>query len=154
MVTYEKGKVILRQGEKADCMYFVHSGVIGIYKDYGTNHANKVAEIHEGEYLGEMELIEMTGRSATAVVLSDTAELEVLSDNDYLDMVSHNPVQVFLMMKTLTERLRKTTADYNSACQTVYETVMCVREDIEPSPELIENQKRFSGVYLTNIGRY
>ena len=108
----------------------------------------------EGDFIGEMELIEMTGRSATAVVLSDTAELEVLSDNDYLDMVSHNPVQVFLMMKTLTERLRKTTADYNSACQTVYETVMCVRDDIEPSPELIENQKRFSGVYLTNIGRY
>ena len=41
MVTYEKGKVILRQGEKGDCMYYVHSGVIGIYKDYGTNHANK-----------------------------------------------------------------------------------------------------------------
>ena len=53
MVTYEKGEVILRQGEKADCMYLVHSGVIGIFKDYGTNHANKVAEVHEGEYLGK-----------------------------------------------------------------------------------------------------
>ena len=145
--TFQKGDVIFRQGERGECMYVIISGTIGIYKEFETSHESKIAELSNGDFLGEMELVESMPRSATAVVLSDAAELDRITDDNYLDFFTENPVQVYLIMKQLSERLRETTKNYADACRTVYETLQAVESGKEPDPRLREQQLRFSRAY-------
>ena len=147
LITYQKGDVLFRQGERQKCMYVIMSGTVGIYKDFGTERENLIAELGARDFLGEMELIENAPRSATAVVLSDRVEVDRISDDHYLDFFEQNPVQVYLIMKQLSARLRETTKNYDDACRTVYETLHCAETGEEPSAWLKEHQQRFCGQF-------
>lgn len=94
-----------------------------------------------------MELIEDTPRSASGVVISEEAELRQYSEDNYLDLIEKNPVQVYLIMKQLTERLRKTTQDFMEACKTIHGVLKTASSHEEPSRELLENVRKFSGIY-------
>ena len=39
--TYKKGQVIFKEGDKADCMYDIRWGSVGIYANYGTKQENR-----------------------------------------------------------------------------------------------------------------
>ena len=126
LITYQKGDVLFRQGERQKCMYVIMSGTVGIYKDFGTERENLIA---------------------AAVVLSDRVEVDRISDDHYLDFFEQNPVQVYLIMKQLSARLRETTKNYDDACRTVYETLHCAETGEEPSAWLKEHQQRFCGQF-------
>ena len=144
---FNQGDVVFRQGEREHVMYEILSGTVGIYKDYGTAHENKIAVLGEGDFIGEMELIESSPRSATGVVLSESAELRPYTDDNYLEFFETNPVQVYLIMKQLSERLRQTTQEYTEACRVIHEALAAASSREEPSPGLVESMKKFSGIY-------
>ena len=146
-ILFHRGDFVVRQGARENWMYQILSGTIGVYKDYGTENERKVAELGAGEFIGEMELIEDTPRSATGVVLSDDAELKQYSDDNYLELIEKNPVQVYLIMKQLTERLRKTTQDYTEACRTIHEVLKTASSHEKPGQELLDAIQKFSGIY-------
>lgn len=143
----KRGDVVVRQGARENWMYQILSGSIGIYKDYGSASERKLAELGVGDFFGEMELIEDTPRSASGVVISEEAELRQYSEDNYLDLIEKNPVQVYLIMKQLTERLRKTTQDFMEACKTIHGVLKTASSHEEPSRELLENVRKFSGIY-------
>ncbi len=145
--TFRNGEIVVRQGEQGDCMYVILSGTVGIFREYGSELEYKIAELGPGDFMGEMELIEKGGRSATGVVLSESAELERITEENYLDFFENNPVQVYLIMKQLSERLRQTTQNYTNACRAVYELVQNRETGEEPSLWLRENEQRFCGSY-------
>lgn len=144
---FKRGDVVVRQGARENWMYQILSGSIGIYKDYGSAGERKLAELGVGDFFGEMELIEDTPRSASGVVISEEAELRQYSEDNYLDLIEKNPVQVYLIMKQLTERLRKTTQDFMEACKTIHGVLKTASSYEEPSRELLENVRKFSGIY-------
>ena len=145
--TFQKGDIIFHQGDSGDCMYSILSGSVGIIKNYREEHETVIAVLGEGDFVGEMELIESAKRSATAVALSDKVQLNRLTDNNYLDFFESNPLQVYLIMKQLSERLRVTTQDYTDACRTIYETMKVLESGETPSSQLLEDQKRFHSAY-------
>ena len=120
-VQFNKDGVICRQGEIGKCMYCINSGSVAVYSDYGTPGERKLAELKEGEFFGEMELIENTPRSATVVAMEDGTLLDVITEDNFLDFFEENSVKVFMMLKQLSQRLRKTTKDYLDVCRTIYE---------------------------------
>lgn len=147
IVTFKKGDVIFRQDDRENFMYAILSGTVGIYKEYEKDRENKVAELSAGQFLGEMELVEEEPRSATAVALSDTVQLKRISDENYLSFFEQNPVQVYLIMKQLSENLRQTTRNYAEACRTLDETLKVMESGAQPSAVLLEQQKRFRSDY-------
>ena len=147
IVTFKNGEVIFRQDDRENFMYAILSGTVGIYKDYGTERENMVAELEAGKFLGEMEMVDGRPRSATAVVHSDSVQLEKISDENYLDFFEQNPVQVFFIMKQLSEHLRETTMKYAEACRTLDESLRTIERGEEPSEQLLEQQRRFRSDY-------
>ena len=141
--TYQKGEILFRQGAREKCMYVILSGTVGIYTDFETDHKNLIAELGANDFLGEMGLIEDAPRSAAAVALSDVVEVDLITDDNYLDFFEQNPVQVYLIMKQLSERLRETTKNYDDACRVIYETLHNAETGAAPSPWLTEHQQRF-----------
>ena len=120
-ITYSKDQVIFRQGDYAQNMFDIISGKIGIYRDYGTEKEKRIAELEAGEVFGEMGMIEYCPRSATAVVLSDSAVLQELAESDLNEYFKDKPEKLLQLMRLLSRRIRETTQKYVDVCRTVSE---------------------------------
>jgi len=108
-IGYEKqlraGETLFKEGDAGDEMYLIRSGKIKIVKDMeGTTKTLTV--IGEGEFFGEMALLDKSPRSAAAIAESD-AKLIIVDRDAFLSSVNKNPFIKYII-ETLTTRLRKT----------------------------------------------
>ena len=118
-ITFNKDQVIFRQGEFGSAMYDVLSGEIGIYTDYQGADEKQIAVIKAGEVLGEMGLIEVYPRSATAVVLTDGTVVIELKEDDLRAYLQVKPEKLLQVMRQLSSRIRETTEKYVDVCRAV-----------------------------------
>jgi putative ABC transport system ATP-binding protein len=80
--THAFGDVIVRQGEPGDKFYVIHRGRAEVHKqDDGSGRV--LATLKEGDFFGELALLNDQPRSAT-VVAQEPLELFVLSKEDFL----------------------------------------------------------------------
>src|ERR1051325_471517 len=98
---------LFRQGEKGDAMYLIESGRVRISIRDEENNEVTLAELAQGDFFGEMSIIDGRQRSADASVIED-ARLAVLSRDAFLSFVRTNPDVALEMLSALTDRLRRT----------------------------------------------
>ena len=116
--TYKQGDVIFNQGEWGTDMYEIAAGKIAIYADYGTDAAELLTELEAGKYFGEMGMIDVMPRSATAVAAEDS-EVVVISGGEFGTYYQNKPDVIIAVLANMTKRLRELSADYLDACQTI-----------------------------------
>jgi CRP-like cAMP-binding protein len=108
---YKSSEVIFWQDEPGVGMYIVQSGEVGIFQDYDAPEQKQLARLSQGDFFGEMALLEDDNRSATAVALSESHLLGVFHP-DLFDLFERKPelgVKVlFTLANMLAQRLRKT----------------------------------------------
>ena len=105
--TYQNGEVIFRQGDFAHGMYNILKGSVGIYLDYGKPTEKKLSVLGVGEFLGEMGMIEVYPRSATAVAEEDDTQLREIDEKEFSDYFREDPTQLLAMMRQMSGRLRE-----------------------------------------------
>ena len=118
---FQKGALIFREGDTADCMYAVNSGRVGVYAAYGTAEEKLLAEYTQDGYFGEMGLLEHAPRSAAAVALQDDTCLEAVNEESFLGYFREHPEQVLRIMQQLSGNLRKASRDYAETCRRIAE---------------------------------
>jgi CRP-like cAMP-binding protein len=141
---FRRGDVIFRAGDAGACMYDVRKGKVGIFTDYGTEYQEKLTELGEGAFFGEMGMLDNSPRSADAVALSDGTAIGVIGEDDLGALFAEDPGRVLAMLKNMTSRLRDLTVDYLTACQTVKS--LSEAEAGELPDELRERVERYAGV--------
>lgn len=71
--TYLKGETIFAQGDIGRALFIVFSGKIALSRfDPATQKSEVLAEVSQGEFFGEMALLEEMPRTATAAALEET----------------------------------------------------------------------------------
>ena len=98
---------LFRQGDKGDAMYLIESGRVRISIEDDDKQELTLAELAQGDFFGEMSIIDGRQRSANAHVIED-ARLAVLSRDTFLSFVRTNPDVALEMLSALTDRLRRT----------------------------------------------
>jgi len=98
---------LFNQGDKGNAMYLIESGRVRISIRDEDEHELTLAELAQGDFFGEMSIIDGRQRSADARVLED-ARLAVLPRDDFLRFVRNNPDVALEMLSALTDRLRRT----------------------------------------------
>ncbi|HJU93104.1 MAG TPA: DUF1003 domain-containing protein [Pyrinomonadaceae bacterium] len=98
---------LFRQGDKGDAMYLIESGRVRISIQDDNQQELTLTELAQGDFFGEMSLIDGRQRSANAHVIED-ARLAVLSRDAFLSFVRTNPDVALEMLSALTDRLRRT----------------------------------------------
>ena len=63
-VAFEDGECVIKQGDSADCMYFVEDGLIRIALEKDGD-SKDVSLLKKGDYFGEMALVMNQPRSAS-----------------------------------------------------------------------------------------
>jgi uncharacterized membrane protein len=101
------GTQLFRKGENGDAMYLVESGRVRISITDQDGRELTLAENAQGDFFGEMALIDGRQRSADAKVI-ENARLAVLARQDFLSFVRSSPDMALEMLAALTDRLRRT----------------------------------------------
>src|SRR5918994_356207 len=98
---------LFRQGDRGDGMYLIESGRVRIsIRDHDEQEVI-LAELAQGDFFGEMSIIDGRQRSADAQVIED-ARLAILSRDAFLSFVRTNPDVALEMLSALIDRLRRT----------------------------------------------
>ena len=98
---------LFRQGDTGDGMYLIESGRVRISIRDDDKQELTLAELAQGDFFGEMSIIDGRQRSADAQVIED-ARLAILSRDAFLSFVRTNPDVALEMLSALTDRLRRT----------------------------------------------
>ena len=144
-VSFQKGDVIFREGEFGNTMFEVRSGSVGIYVKYGTEDEKKLTELGAGRIFGEMSVVEVYPRSATAVALSDVT-LEKVTAAEINEYFGSAPDKLLEIMRGQTRRLRELTADYEEVCKTIAEW-KAKDDDGEQKGGLMGALKKFAAIF-------
>jgi CRP/FNR family cyclic AMP-dependent transcriptional regulator len=98
---------LFRQGDEGDAMYLIESGRIRISVLDDDKKDVTLAELAQGDFFGEMSIIDGRQRSADARVIEDS-RLAILSRPAFLTFVRKKPDVALEMLSALTDRLRRT----------------------------------------------
>src|SRR6185295_2006377 len=98
---------LFKQGDKGDAMYLIERGRVRISIRDEDGQELTLAELAQGDFFGEMSLIDGRQRSADAQVIED-ANLAILSRDAFLAFVRTNPDVALEMLSALSDRLRRT----------------------------------------------
>jgi len=146
---YERGTVIVREGEAGSSMFEIRFGRVGVYRDYGKASETMLAELDTGKVFGEMSLLDHAPRSATVVVLEDHTALTEVTEEDFYAYFEQNPSMVLEILGQMCNRLRVTTKNYKDACQTVYDTVETEKKGETKSKSLLGRIRELCDFYST-----
>ncbi len=109
--TFMPDEVVFHERQPGAGMYFIKKGRIELTKTVNEERV-KIAELGEGEFFGEMSLIENYPRSAQATAAVKTEVLGIFRP-DLFDLIDRNPrlgSKILLKLsERLANRLRKTT---------------------------------------------
>ncbi len=101
------GTQLFRKGDSGDAMYLIQSGRVRISIKDEDGKEVTLAELAQGDFFGEMALIDGRQRSADATVFED-ARFAVLSRQNFLSFVRSSPDVALEMLAALSDRLRRT----------------------------------------------
>jgi CRP/FNR family cyclic AMP-dependent transcriptional regulator len=113
----EPGEILFREGDDADCVYFVIEGELDVIKEsVGPKPKAKhvlITTLAKGRSLGEMSVIDKTPRSATVKVREKAILATLKADGFDLLLLNHPRVGIKILKgiaRLLSLNLRKTSS--------------------------------------------
>ena len=113
---YGKGEIIIREGDIGKSFYKILHGKVGVYINYGEKDQIKLTELNEGQYFGEMAVIETYPRSTT-VVAEEPVKLMEIPEEELNQFLLEEPDRIKEIMRHLGCRTRELTYEYSEAMQ-------------------------------------
>ncbi len=101
---YKKGDYLFFDGEKGNEMFVIVEGTVDVIK--GSRGNEKVlATLRQGDFFGEMAILNNSARSATAKISSETAKILVIDDTTFDSMIRGNVEIAVKMLEKISDRL-------------------------------------------------
>lgn len=108
---YQPEEVIFMEGQPGTGMYSITSGAVNIVLNYKRDNQIQLAQLKDGDFFGELSLLDESPRSATAAAVGGT-ELAGFFRSDLMDLIEKSPSLgnkiVLALAEVLGERLRAT----------------------------------------------
>ena len=103
---YPKNSVILFEDDPGDALYVVGKGQVKVVLIGEDGREVILSVLGEGEFFGEMALIDDEPRSAHVIAMEDST-LYVLRREDFQGILEHSPGIGLALLKELSRRLRR-----------------------------------------------
>jgi CRP-like cAMP-binding protein len=102
---YSDGKIIVREGEPGSSVFLVGRGSVQVLLEGENGADTPIATLRQGEFFGEMALIEKKPRAATVKTKESCVLLEIKGQEFLKLLDEHKDVESKMLLK-LSERLR------------------------------------------------
>ncbi|MCS5646217.1 MAG: Crp/Fnr family transcriptional regulator [Candidatus Marinimicrobia bacterium] len=103
---YETGKFIFLEDSEGEQCFFVVQGSVKVTRLSKDGREVILAMLNEGEFFGEMALLDGESRSANVIALEET-EVLTLNREDFLVVLHDYPQIAIQLLKEMADRLRK-----------------------------------------------
>ena len=103
---YEPGKFIFLEDSEGEQCFFVVQGSVKVTRLSKDGREVILAMLNEGEFFGEMALLDGESRSANVIALEETDVL-TLNREDFLVVLHDYPQIAIQLLKEMADRLRK-----------------------------------------------
>jgi CRP/FNR family cyclic AMP-dependent transcriptional regulator len=111
--TFPKNTIIISEGDDSDSMYVVLSGQVKVYLSDDEGKEIILNILKDGDYFGELALLDEAPRSASVMTLDD-CKLAVLAKTAFDECLKANPAIALQVIKGLSARLRYLTENVKS----------------------------------------
>jgi CRP-like cAMP-binding protein len=102
--SFPKGTILCREGDAGHEMFIIQKGKVRVRKKVGKGE-KVLAELSDGEFIGEMALLLGMDRSATVEVIEDSKVL-VVGPDTFESLLKNSPEIAMKMLKKMALRLR------------------------------------------------
>jgi CRP-like cAMP-binding protein len=102
---FQDGEYVVRQGEVGDCMYLVLRGELEVLRR-SSGREFVIAMLYEGDFFGEMALVESDIRSASVRAVGRAVLLK-LEKETFLQRVHEEPLLAYQLLVQMSKRLRE-----------------------------------------------
>ena len=110
-IKFTDGKVIFEDKTEGNCLFLVLSGSVKISKHLRTGEEVVLGILHEGDFFGELDLIDRRQRSARATANGDCT-LAKLEKKDFDKLLKLSPAFAMNLLHMVTLRLRTNNLTY------------------------------------------
>ena len=98
-IHFKEGEVITQQKHTVDTLNLIYNGTVDVTVD-----GSKVAQLKDGQFVGEMSFLTEKPATATCVVKHDT-ELLVWPQKEFKDLLKRNPSLYFTIQSLLSAQV-------------------------------------------------
>ena len=109
VVTYEPGQVLVRKDDVGDAAYVIIAGDADVTVPAAEGDIT-VAELHDGDFFGEIAILCDTPRTATVTARGELTALRIRKE-PFFELMFQFPEMAVEMTRLLAERLTRTTAE-------------------------------------------
>jgi len=104
---YELGTTIFNRDDRGSTLYIIRNGQVKISAPSPEGEEVILAMMTDGDFFGELSILDLKPRSATATAMETTSAF-TLERDDFLDVVNTEPDLAIQILAALSERLRRT----------------------------------------------
>lgn len=142
ILNLKSGNILFNEGDPGEHLYIVVNGELEVLMAPGTQDELILNILHDGEYLGEMSLIQPGGhRTASARARGDVVLL-TMSRKQFMDLIQRHPELAFSMVNVLSQRLDSTnTATFRDLTEKNHQLQQAYDELKAAQEQLIEKER-------------
>jgi CRP-like cAMP-binding protein len=111
-IVFEKGKIIIKEGDTQAQAYLIQSGRVGVYTEKDDKKI-ELAVLEKGQIVGEMALIADDVRSASVEALEDCVLIQI-SRPEFEDRLLKSDRAIRAVVKMLGERVAESNSSITS----------------------------------------
>jgi CRP-like cAMP-binding protein len=133
----EPGTTICKQGDVGRAMFLVRRGEAVVYRDTDAGHRVKMVRLGEGDFFGEMTLIDIMKRSASVMVEGDSVLYSFGNKELYKLYQEDVPGYVMVLQnicRELSRRLRTTNQKLTAMAEDAGEESTLIRPAVNRKP--------------------
>lgn len=104
--SYSKGQMILMEESSGETFFILSSGAVKVTRMSDDGREVILAMLGEGDFFGEMSLLDGEGRSANIIAIEDTTTLTI-KRAEFLSLMETYPKIAIHLLEELTCRLRR-----------------------------------------------
>ncbi len=104
--SYKKSNIILFEEDPGDSLFIIKEGKVKITRLSEEGREVILSILGEGEFFGEMSILDGEARSANVIALADS-EVFVLKRQEFINILKSNPQIAITLLEELAVRIRK-----------------------------------------------
>jgi len=108
IVNLSAGEILFREGDRGEHLYIIVSGELEVLMSPGDENELILNIIHEGEYIGEMSLLQPDGHRSTGARAHGDVVLLSMSRLQFKNLLTRQPQLAKSMVSVLSQRLVNT----------------------------------------------
>lgn len=107
-LVFHKGDTIVKQGDIADRFYIISKGHVSVIHENRDGTEEHLADLHHGQYFGEVGLMNQSRRIATVKAADDTVEVMALDRETFSNLMSTSEVSKQDVNRIMRKRVSET----------------------------------------------